>query len=95
MSQADGLRLVDGLTLACSSLRVLDALIPLESCDDRVKLQFGKNSPFFQGLKTVCLFAIPPQHLYSIHLSEQPEDSTIQLADHIKVRCLGQWLSPL
>ncbi|MBV99602.1 Dynactin subunit 1, partial [Eschrichtius robustus] len=24
------------------------------------------------------------QHLYSIHLSEQPEDSTIQLADHIK-----------
>uniref|UniRef100_A0A8C6QZC1 Dynactin subunit 1 n=1 Tax=Nannospalax galili TaxID=1026970 RepID=A0A8C6QZC1_NANGA len=25
------------------------------------------------------------QHLYSIHLSEQPEDSTMQLADHIKV----------
>ncbi|XP_029415283.1 dynactin subunit 1 isoform X9 [Nannospalax galili] len=24
------------------------------------------------------------QHLYSIHLSEQPEDSTMQLADHIK-----------
>jgi len=35
------------------------------------------------------------QHLYSIHLAEQPEDSTMQLADHIKVRCLGQCLSPL
>ena len=42
-----------------------------------------------------CSFAIPPQHLYSIHLAEQPEDSTMQLADHIKVRYLGQWLSPL
>ncbi|KAK7803744.1 hypothetical protein U0070_003092 [Myodes glareolus] len=27
------------------------------------------------------------QHLYSIHLAEQPEDSTMQLADHIKVIC--------
>uniref|UniRef100_A0A8C2LSC9 Dynactin subunit 1 n=1 Tax=Cricetulus griseus TaxID=10029 RepID=A0A8C2LSC9_CRIGR len=27
------------------------------------------------------------QHLYSIHLAEQPEDSTMQLADHIKVTC--------
>lgn len=42
-----------------------------------------------------CLSVISPQHLYSIHLAEQPEDSTMQLADHIKVRCLGQWLSPL
>lgn len=25
------------------------------------------------------------QHLYSIHLQEQPEDCTIQLADHIRV----------
>lgn len=40
------------------------------------------------------LFVISPQHLYSIHLAEQPEDSTMQLADHIKVRCLGQCLSP-
>lgn len=33
-------------------------------------------------------FVIPPQHLYSIHLAEQPEDCTMQLADHIKVKCL-------
>lgn len=26
------------------------------------------------------------QHLYSIHLAEQPEDCTMQLADHIKVK---------
>lgn len=44
--------------------------------------------------KGFCFFVIP-QHLYSIHLAEQPEDSTMQLADHIKVKCLGQWLSPL
>ncbi|KAG8546278.1 hypothetical protein GDO81_019336 [Engystomops pustulosus] len=25
------------------------------------------------------------QHLYSIHLAEQPEDCTMQLSDHIKV----------
>lgn len=42
-----------------------------------------------------CLFLVIPQHLYSIHLAEQPEDSTMQLADHIKVKCLGQWLSPM
>ncbi|XP_036920771.1 dynactin subunit 1 isoform X9 [Sturnira hondurensis] len=34
------------------------------------------------------------QHLYSIHLAEQPEDSTMQLADHIKftqsaLDCMG------
>lgn len=51
---------------------------------------FGNNSPSFQDLKAVCFFVIS-QHLYSIHLAEQPEDSTMQLADHIKVKCLGWW----
>jgi len=31
-----------------------------------------------------CPSVTSPQHLYSIHLAEQPEDSTMQLADHIK-----------
>lgn len=30
--------------------------------------------------------AVFPQHLYSIHLAEQAEDCTMQLADHIKVK---------
>lgn len=34
-------------------------------------------------LYSVC--PSPPQHLYSIHLAEQPEDCTMQLADHIRV----------
>lgn len=39
----------------------------------------------------VCPFVLlpPSQHLFSIHLAEQPEDSTMQLADHIKVWFLG------
>uniref|UniRef100_A0A8C5BHX5 Dynactin subunit 1 n=1 Tax=Gadus morhua TaxID=8049 RepID=A0A8C5BHX5_GADMO len=40
------------------------------------------------------------QHLYSIHLSQQPEDCTVQLADHIKfttvaLDCMGAEVSRL
>lgn len=28
---------------------------------------------------------VPLQHLYSIHLADQNEDCTMQLADHIRV----------
>lgn len=34
----------------------------------------------------LCNVVICQQHLYSIHLADQPEDCTMQLADHIKVR---------
>ncbi|EPY87368.1 dynactin 1 isoform 2 isoform 3-like protein [Camelus ferus] len=63
----------------------LDETVNVEPLTKAIKYyQFGKNSPFFQGLKAVCLFVIRFQHLYSVHLADQPEDSTMQLADHIK-----------
>lgn len=69
--------------------------MPLEPHDNRdSNLKFGKNSPSFQDLNIVCFFVFSPQHLYSIHLAEQPEDSTMQLADHIKVKC-GAQVEPL
>lgn len=36
-----------------------------------------------------------PQHLYSIHLADQAEDCTLQLADHIKVSGDSPSLIPL
>lgn len=36
-----------------------------------------------------------PQHLYSIHLADQAEDCTLQLADHIKVSGDNPSLLPL
>uniref|UniRef100_A0A8B9V743 Dynein associated protein domain-containing protein n=1 Tax=Anas zonorhyncha TaxID=75864 RepID=A0A8B9V743_9AVES len=46
------------------------------------------------NLGGVMISAVFPQHLYSIHLAEQAEDCTMQLADHIKftqsaLDCMG------
>lgn len=58
-------------------------------------LKFGV---FFEcshiGFFHVWMLILPfPQHLYSIHLADQAEDCTLQLADHIKVS--GTPLIPL
>ena len=47
MSQAEGVKLLDELTLGSSSLRVLDSFIPLESLD-----HWGSNSSLGSMLRS-------------------------------------------